>query len=157
MSFLIVPQFSDGCWLAGIGASLAANPQPKLRYVKIDLGSLVDEDGDRILSGFNRELEQLSNEKNVIESLELKMGVLLDTLSCPDWTVWAADLDKMLADNSGFPALRKMTIDLTWLVPEDCSPDYGVYNDPWKLADTQFPRLLESTAIGFVFSEDCQW
>ena len=108
------------------------------------------------MSRFNRELEQLSK-KNVLESLELKMDVLLDTLSCPDWTAWAADFDKLLADNSGFPALRKVTIELTWYVPEDCSPDYGVYDDPWKLGDMQFPRLLKSTAIEFAFSEDCQW
>ncbi|KJA13788.1 hypothetical protein HYPSUDRAFT_485671 [Hypholoma sublateritium FD-334 SS-4] len=64
---------------AGIGLSLAANPQPKLRYVNLDLSGFDGvEESDIVLNGLNNELGRLS-EKNVLEVLVVHMWANVDS------------------------------------------------------------------------------
>ncbi|KJA24646.1 hypothetical protein HYPSUDRAFT_214519 [Hypholoma sublateritium FD-334 SS-4] len=95
-------------WPVGIGSSLAANPQSKLRYVTLDLGEFNEECGEDILFPLNHELGQLSA-KNVLEVLTVEMQVNVDKGSGPitDWMAWATEFDKMLTDIGAFPALRE--------------------------------------------------
>lgn len=140
--------------LAGIGLSLAANLQPKLRYITLDLGDFDGvEESNVVLSGLNNELGHLS-EKNILEVLVVQMQVNVDSgfraRLHSSWTAWAADIDRILADIDAFPTLRKVTIELTWFVH---NTELGYSGGTVDLTAAHFPRLLESTVIYFGFSD----
>ncbi|KJA13801.1 hypothetical protein HYPSUDRAFT_49612 [Hypholoma sublateritium FD-334 SS-4] len=128
--------------LTGLGSSLASNPYPKLRSVTLDLGKFHQLDNNSRLPKLNIELRQLSG-KNIIEALEVKATGELDTLWTPDANNWAADFDQLVTDIGAFPVLRQVTISLL------CNIKKRHDDHPWKMTESWFPRLLESTAIQF--------
>ena len=142
-------------WPAWIGSSLVDNPQPKLKFLSLTLdGDFDEEDGDVILEGLNHEFREISR-KNVLEELEVRIKVNLDTRNGPlwDWTAWAADFDKILTRAGAFPALRKVAIRLTWFILD--IPCAYLGSSPGGLTEEHFPRLLKSTTIVFCLSDSC--
>lgn len=115
------------------------------------LGEFDEENHYGILYRLNNDLEQLS-QKNVFEVLKVQMKIKVRQYSdlSAYCTKWAADFDEVLTDIGAFPALREVTIDLIWSI-RDMQLGY-IGNVPEELTRAHFPRLSESTAIGFWFS-----
>lgn len=109
----------------------------------LDLG-YIHHTNNNLLLHLNFELRQLSG-KNIIEALEVKATGGLDPLWTRDANDWAADFDQLVTDVGAFPALRQVTISLPCNITVKKSQD----DHPWKMAETWFPRLLESTATQF--------
>ncbi|KJA13792.1 hypothetical protein HYPSUDRAFT_49604 [Hypholoma sublateritium FD-334 SS-4] len=141
-------------WLVGIGSSLTANPQPRLRSVTLDLGEFDEENDEMILDELNSDLRQLS-EKNILEVLKLQMTIKVyqDSEPIKYFTEWAADFDEILTDFGAFPALREVIVDLTWFTRDTAELCYDSRSAD-ELTKAQFPRLLESRVIDFRYFFD---
>ncbi|KJA17256.1 hypothetical protein HYPSUDRAFT_206310 [Hypholoma sublateritium FD-334 SS-4] len=135
--------------LAGLGASLSANPQPKLRSITLNLDcSHPENDNPLRLPGLNLELRQLSG-KNKLEVLEVqvKKGPTVAALNCSKAIakLWARDFDQLVTAIGAFPALRQVIVDES--MPEISST--SIHRKHIPLRETWFPQLQESKAIQF--------
>ncbi|KJA13798.1 hypothetical protein HYPSUDRAFT_209244 [Hypholoma sublateritium FD-334 SS-4] len=130
--------------LAGLGSTLAAHPNPKLRSVTVKFSGYIQRRDRNTLPDLNLELRHLSG-KNVIEVLEVKACGEPDVLWTPEANDWAADFDELMTDSNAFPALRQVGLSL------ECRADEKREEDRWKMTEAWFPRILENKATHFKF------
>ena len=127
--------------------SLAANPELKIKYLALSLGKFDEECGN--LDGWCKEFLKLSK-KNVLEVLEMKLTIRADIYGpeASEYCMpWANDMDEILADSGAFPALREVSIDITWYI-RDVALGYIAFISG-ELTRVHFPRLSKSREIRF--------
>ncbi|KJA14244.1 hypothetical protein HYPSUDRAFT_72683 [Hypholoma sublateritium FD-334 SS-4] len=144
----LIIDYEDPLQLAGLGSSLATNAYQTLKSVILYLN--VDREHFDPLCGLTLALRQLSGH-NVLEELDVSVLVETDEPCRTDSDDWS-DLDTVLTDQSAFRMLRRVTVKLLW---------YSYQRDEVQVADLlhkltadRFPRLLESSAVQFVFNEE---
>lgn len=138
--------------MGGLGSSLAVNAYQTLRSLTLSLD--VDDEHYDPLCGLTLELQHFSG-NNVLEELVVSVYVGLDRRCHTDSDDWS-DLDVVLTHQGAFPMLHRVTVKLFW-----CSN----YRQEWEVEDKclrrvtqdQFPRLLKSPAVEFVFREEHEY
>ncbi|KJA14245.1 hypothetical protein HYPSUDRAFT_208872 [Hypholoma sublateritium FD-334 SS-4] len=134
--------------LAGLGSSLAINAYQTLKSVKLSL--LVDGDHHDPLYGLPLELQQLSG-NNVLEELKVDVLVSVDKPCPTDSDDWS-DLDAVLTKQGAFPMLRRVTLNLLWSSCDRDEEEVEALLD--SLTRDRFPRLLQNSAIHFLFNAE---
>ena len=134
--------------LAGLGACLAINAYQTLKSLYFNI--TVEEDDFDPLCDLSRELRFIAG-KNILEMLELKLFVRLEIEDIEDDASFqtvseeCSAFDSMLTESGAFPMLHQVSVAIWWefnemnLVMESLKKD-------------RFPRLVESKAVEFNFS-----
>jgi hypothetical protein len=132
-------------WLEGPGASLAINSCRTLKFLALTI-TVVGEYHDPLCK-LCSELRFIAG-NNVLEELELDLLVGASCLTeSEDWFAF----DSMLAESGAFPMLRRVSVKIRWY----SAPSSPVEQDAvlGSLSEDAFPRLVESKAVVFKFSD----
>ena len=136
---------------AGLGTSLAINAYRTLKLLALAIKVNFELD---LLWELSRELRFIAG-NNILEELKLDVDVRGDTSCLTKSEGWSA-LDSVLTESGAFPMLHRVSVEIWWWYTgsenlDDCEATLE------SSKEDKFPRLLESKAVEFNFSNVVSW
>ncbi|KAF8966544.1 hypothetical protein BDZ97DRAFT_2073981 [Flammula alnicola] len=127
---------------------LADMLRPSMQTLKhVDMAIHVNDADDDPLASLPSELEDMCNNKNIIENISILVNVATDPSDCKRGDEWGR-LDTVLT-RSGWPALKQISLAIE--IGSYYSDDVELEVALQKLPETQFPRLSSSKSVSFEF------
>ena len=137
---------------AGLGASLAINAYRTLKLLALRIEVDFESDLDPLWE-LSCELRFIAG-NNILEELKLDVDVRGDASCLTKSEDWFA-FDSVLTESGAFPMLHRVSVKIWWYTGSEDPDDCEAMLESSK--EDKFPRLLESKAVEFNFSNEVLW